>query len=172
MNTIDYASLCQSCGACCSYFAYNLGFVGAESEYAYSPHSIQALQAKNGLIQIKPKAEVERLLQVDVKQLKTEERKRYLGKLDRYEQMIDLYNDQTVYSLKTRRDEIGYLRCGQLKGKLGDDVSCGVYEDRPAMCKLFEPGSDKCLRARDWLARAEVERQSNASNQNLDKISF
>jgi uncharacterized protein len=39
-------------------------------------------------------------------------------------------------------------RCCALGGKLGEAVSCGIYEWRPNPCRELEPGSDACLRAR------------------------
>jgi len=38
-------------------------------------------------------------------------------------------------------------RCFALKGKPGR-CTCKVYDDRPRVCREFEPGSDACLRAR------------------------
>jgi uncharacterized protein len=34
--------------------------------------------------------------------------------------------------------------CTALEGKLGEDVTCRIYERRPRMCHHFEAGSDKC----------------------------
>lgn len=39
-------------------------------------------------------------------------------------------------------------RCAALEGKVGETVSCRVYEQRPAPCREVLPGDDKCLRAR------------------------
>lgn len=35
-------------------------------------------------------------------------------------------------------------RCLSLKGEIGRDIKCDVYEQRPESCRLFEAGSDKC----------------------------
>jgi Fe-S-cluster containining protein len=35
-------------------------------------------------------------------------------------------------------------RCSQLKGTVGGDISCVIYEDRPQNCRNFEAGSDLC----------------------------
>lgn len=39
-------------------------------------------------------------------------------------------------------------RCAALYGRLGEKVSCGIYEWRPSPCREFEEGSDACQRAR------------------------
>jgi uncharacterized protein len=39
-------------------------------------------------------------------------------------------------------------RCAALAGKLGDKVSCGIYEWRPNPCHELEAGSDACQLAR------------------------
>jgi Fe-S-cluster containining protein len=38
--------------------------------------------------------------------------------------------------------------CAALRGTLGRSVECSIYEDRPEVCRLMEPGSDRCLAAR------------------------
>lgn len=40
------------------------------------------------------------------------------------------------------------LTCAALEGELGSRVGCGIYENRPRVCRDFEPGSDKCHAAR------------------------
>lgn len=39
-------------------------------------------------------------------------------------------------------------RCVALQGNVGRSVSCSVYGVRPAGCREFEPGSEKCLEIR------------------------
>jgi uncharacterized protein len=39
-------------------------------------------------------------------------------------------------------------RCAALTGKVGDTVSCGIYEWRPNPCHELQAGSDACLQAR------------------------
>lgn len=34
--------------------------------------------------------------------------------------------------------------CVALKGTLGKDVACDIYDVRPAFCRSFERGSDEC----------------------------
>jgi Fe-S-cluster containining protein len=36
------------------------------------------------------------------------------------------------------------FRCASLAGKIGERVSCTIYESRPAICRHFEAGSDRC----------------------------
>lgn len=40
------------------------------------------------------------------------------------------------------------VRCVALGGKLGEKVSCGIYEWRPNPCRELEPASFGCDRAR------------------------
>lgn len=39
-------------------------------------------------------------------------------------------------------------RCLCLQGKVGEAVSCAVYEQRPSPCREFDAGSERCLKAR------------------------
>lgn len=41
-----------------------------------------------------------------------------------------------------RNDET--FACTALNGRLGESVCCQIYENRPAVCREFEAGSDKC----------------------------
>lgn len=34
--------------------------------------------------------------------------------------------------------------CAALEGEIGNEVKCGIYEQRPSICHVFEAGSDKC----------------------------
>jgi uncharacterized protein len=40
------------------------------------------------------------------------------------------------------------VRCAALTGKVGEKVSCGIYEWRPNPCHELEAGSEGCQRAR------------------------
>ena len=35
-------------------------------------------------------------------------------------------------------------RCANLRGEIGREIGCSVYELRPSVCRAFEAGSDKC----------------------------
>ena len=39
-------------------------------------------------------------------------------------------------------------RCAALAGRIGDQVSCGIYPWRPSPCHEFAEGSDACASAR------------------------
>ncbi|HEY5675763.1 MAG TPA: YkgJ family cysteine cluster protein [Myxococcales bacterium] len=39
-------------------------------------------------------------------------------------------------------------RCAALEGRLGQRVSCGIYQLRPASCRAVKPGSRECRRDR------------------------
>lgn len=51
--------------------------------------------------------------------------------------------------MSTKRNDQGLKVCSALKGKIGDSCKCTIYEQRPLNCKIFEPGSDECLAARE-----------------------
>lgn len=39
-------------------------------------------------------------------------------------------------------------RCLHLQGELGKNVACKIYSDRPAFCRMYEPGSTLCKKVR------------------------
>jgi Fe-S-cluster containining protein len=55
-----------------------------------------------------------------------------------------VHDEQGVPHL--RLDPAG--RCTALRGPLGKNVTCVVYDDRPRGCRLVEAGSPRCLQAR------------------------
>ena len=74
---------------------------------------------------------------------------------------VAVYPDEQVspenywgITVKGEKDEITvdkFLRrdgetfaCASLGGKLGEHVTCNIYEQRPVVCRNFEAGSDKC----------------------------
>lgn len=48
--------------------------------------------------------------------------------------------DITPYSMKQI-----YGRCVCLKGEIGKNTKCMIYEDRPAICKWFQSETPACL---------------------------
>lgn len=54
-------------------------------------------------------------------------------------------DDKGVYHLKLVGDE---QRCIALKGELGEQVTCSIYQFRPSGCRQVTGGDDECLRAR------------------------
>jgi len=49
---------------------------------------------------------------------------------------------------ETRCMRVENRRCVALSGKLGADVTCEIYENRPKMCAGFDKGTDACMNAR------------------------
>jgi len=39
-------------------------------------------------------------------------------------------------------------RCAALAGEVGSRAQCSVYENRPLVCREFQPGSEDCIMAR------------------------
>ena len=36
-------------------------------------------------------------------------------------------------------------RCSALVGEIGREAQCSVYENRPLVCREFQPGSEDCI---------------------------
>lgn len=47
--------------------------------------------------------------------------------------------------------------CSALQGSLLSRVSCSIYNQRPEVCRSFEPGSARCKAARRQLENAVAE---------------
>lgn len=47
-------------------------------------------------------------------------------------------------------EDVGKV-CDFLRGTPGQRTSCGIYATRPDVCRKFEPGSRRCIAARDRL---------------------
>ena len=54
----------------------------------------------------------------------------------------------TGHTARMRGTDHAQPRCRALRGRIGEQVSCFIYEERPDPCREFEAGSDACLRAR------------------------
>jgi hypothetical protein len=39
-------------------------------------------------------------------------------------------------------------RCSALAGEVGSRAQCSVYENRPLVCREFQPGSEDCIMVR------------------------
>jgi Fe-S-cluster containining protein len=46
--------------------------------------------------------------------------------------------------------------CIALQGRIGENVSCGIYEQRPSPCREFAAGSEGCSSARKKHGMAEL----------------
>ena len=55
----------------------------------------------------------------------------------------DKNDDEYTVDRYVKRKETDFS-CTALEGTVGENVSCGVYEERPRMCRKFEAGSDRC----------------------------
>ena len=55
---------------------------------------------------------------------------------------------RAVAATPTRQTEGFGSICAFLRGTPGHRVSCRIYENRPEVCRWFEPGSDDCRSAR------------------------
>lgn len=50
--------------------------------------------------------------------------------------------------LGTKARSRGWQRCVALKGIVGMRTRCGMYEDRPTLCRTFRRGGEACLQER------------------------
>lgn len=116
----EYSAKCQSCGACCSYYAYHESGLGVpvdhgeligDLRYTFKhPMNLRLQNTNTGVI---------------------------------------LENTQIDYWMKSKKED-GWKKCIALEGHVGVAVNCTVYEKRPPVCVDFLPGSDSCLKARRW----------------------
>ncbi|MBU0601531.1 MAG: YkgJ family cysteine cluster protein [Gammaproteobacteria bacterium] len=58
------------------------------------------------------------------------------------------YEELTPSLARMRGTDDARPRCRALNGRIGQAVSCRIYEERPDPCREFEAGSPACLRAR------------------------
>jgi len=56
-----------------------------------------------------------------------------------------------IVLLGTKRNGQGVRVCTALTGKLGKQVACSIYPERPHLCRQFEAGSPECHEARRTL---------------------
>lgn len=61
-----------------------------------------------------------------------------------------LYDELNGSIARMRGTDHAQPRCRALRGRIGEQVSCFIYDERPDPCREFEAGSDACLRARRW----------------------
>jgi uncharacterized protein len=54
-----------------------------------------------------------------------------------------VYNGDGIPHLRLDGD-----RCAALRGRLGRQVSCSIYQIRPRACRRVEPGDDQCRQYR------------------------
>lgn len=75
--------------------------------------------------------------------------------------LVNIRRPNAANAWGSSKTEWGFLRlkrlhgfgwgCVALKGTPGKRVRCGIYEDRPTVCRRFKPGSASCLGAREEL---------------------
>lgn len=49
-----------------------------------------------------------------------------------------------LWQFKTRYNLQGLTVCFHLKGTVGVNAYCSIYNDRPGVCRIFEPDSEEC----------------------------
>lgn len=91
-------------------------------------------------------------------------------------------NDEYTVDRYIKRKEDDFS-CTALEGKIGEQVNCRVYEDRPRMCRQFEAGSDRCHAVRRaygiepflslmemFEAKKKLEKASSENSQNPEGV--
>jgi len=58
-------------------------------------------------------------------------------------------DDPLEQGIRTKENEQGQITCISLRGSVGRQCSCGIYEARPKVCRDFNPGSEACKYARE-----------------------
>ena len=51
------------------------------------------------------------------------------------------------YAMRVREKDGGF-QCIALRGVVGEQVTCTIYDRRPEFCRDFVPGEERCLLAR------------------------
>lgn len=55
---------------------------------------------------------------------------------------------EEIFRLGTKIDDRGQRVCIAFEGKVAQACACGIYEQRPNICRKVEPGSFTCRQAR------------------------
>lgn len=56
--------------------------------------------------------------------------------------------DDRIVLLGTKHDLQGRRVCVALSGRIGKQVACSIYMDRPDLCRQFQAGTPECFEAR------------------------
>jgi len=51
--------------------------------------------------------------------------------------------------LNTKKNKQGHITCISLRGSVGRQCSCSIYDARPEACRDFKPGEYACKAARE-----------------------
>ncbi len=119
---------CQSCGACCA--------TGQLVEIGHRDRRRLGARVKVDVVGDKKTAGFKQVLRAIIR----------LGGGDVLARIRLSMGAWTGAMLMPKRP--GTLRCAQLRGRVGRDVSCAVYKNRPTVCRQFRPGSGECLEIR------------------------
>ena len=68
--------------------------------------------------------------------------------LPRWVRRNRVVTDRKGTHLEALVDDDGGERCFALVGEVRKSATCSIYDQRPASCREFEPGSALCLRMR------------------------
>lgn len=75
------------------------------------------------------------------------DRRRMPSKYQKKVQEVVDPGDEPPFGLGVKRFDDRFA-CVALKGKLGRDIGCDMYSQRPDYCRVFVKGSDECLERR------------------------
>ncbi len=62
--------------------------------------------------------------------------------------MVGHRGDYWEQGMLTKKNVQGHITCTALDGRVGECVSCSIYEARPRSCRSFKAGSEECKLAR------------------------
>lgn len=65
------------------------------------------------------------------------------------DRLVGHRHDRWQASLRTKENVQGHITCIALDGRVGECVSCSIYESRPDACRHFKSGSLECRAARE-----------------------
>jgi len=67
--------------------------------------------------------------------------------VDRFERLVSAHLDPTGVRMPLKRTG-AQTRCRMLRGRVGRDATCSIYDERPDTCRAFEKGSAQCHEVR------------------------
>lgn len=116
----EYAAKCRTCGACCSYFSVR-------------PHGIPV---KRGRLAVNTALTFRRAVKIAYHWP------------DVNSGIVKVVLEACAWMRRRKRN--GWWQCVAFRGHVGQTNHCSIYQTRPAVCRNFDPGSEKCVAARTW----------------------
>jgi Fe-S-cluster containining protein len=63
--------------------------------------------------------------------------------------LVGEMEDPYERGMNTKENKQGHITCISLRGSVGRQCSCSIYDARPEACRKFKPGDHPCKAARE-----------------------